>query len=343
MHNSSLVPDYSKSVEEVYAAVAKEIISNSDDYTELLGSAGLARIFGISPCTSLSTWIPRWDTLSGDLSIDTFTMRRFYAAIGLDSRLAHLSPTQCDTAGLLRIPGIEMYLITQFEPQYELTSASAELGRFCRTYSAVDNTESGLYKMSPLLKIFSLLTLEALTIVRNVDWALSFDNKPHTYYPRELPSRLSPSWVEFCLSCIGPEDQNLPLDNLGRKNVFELDAYVDTGDRLVVTPKDWDKACRKLQHAAPGEESAWAADVKEKLRHLRIFHTKGGYLGMTYPEAMPGDVVCVVEKCHVPLVLRPAGSRFKLVGPCFVVGLMKGEAAELWKKNLIVQKYLFIE
>ena len=51
------------------------------------------------------------------------------------------------------------------------------------------------------------------------------------------------------------------------------------------------------------------------------------------PEGMlPGDLVCIIMGARTPFLLRPdagcvgdqSGERWKLVGPCFVYGLMYG-------------------
>jgi hypothetical protein len=41
-----------------------------------------------------------------------------------------------------------------------------------------------------------------------------------------------------------------------------------------------------------------------------------------------GDVVCVLLGCKVPLILRPVGDNFKVVGDAYVNGFMNGEALE---------------
>ncbi|OAA50928.1 HET domain protein [Beauveria brongniartii RCEF 3172] len=78
--------------------------------------------------------------------------------------------------------------------------------------------------------------------------------------------------------------------------------------------------------------SRWATSASDG----RIFaRTSTGYyvLGPGVMEA--GDVVCVLLGCKVPFCLRPVGSRYLLVGECYVHGLMKGEAmAQLQQHEL---------
>jgi hypothetical protein len=59
------------------------------------------------------------------------------------------------------------------------------------------------------------------------------------------------------------------------------------------------------------------------------FATEHGFMGLGPKSMMAGDIVCLFFGGKVLYVLRPAESgRFKLIGECFVYGLMHGEALE---------------
>ncbi len=63
--------------------------------------------------------------------------------------------------------------------------------------------------------------------------------------------------------------------------------------------------------------------LKDKL----IITTREGYIGLAPPKALPGDHVCVLLGCATPLLLRPVPNhQFRVVGECYVHGLMDGEA-----------------
>ncbi|KAK1758193.1 heterokaryon incompatibility protein-domain-containing protein [Echria macrotheca] len=64
--------------------------------------------------------------------------------------------------------------------------------------------------------------------------------------------------------------------------------------------------------------------TREKWRTLHFFMTKNGYMGYG-PSCRAGDVVCIIFGCSVPLVLRPEGQGFVILGQCFVLGVMDGE------------------
>ncbi|RFU80233.1 heterokaryon incompatibility [Trichoderma arundinaceum] len=45
-----------------------------------------------------------------------------------------------------------------------------------------------------------------------------------------------------------------------------------------------------------------------------------------------GDEIWVLFGCRMPLVVRPKGLRYEVIGPVVVPGLMRGEAVEVWQK-----------
>lgn len=64
--------------------------------------------------------------------------------------------------------------------------------------------------------------------------------------------------------------------------------------------------------------------VKPDRRHL--FVTEDGYLGLGPRSMKNGDLVCVILGCEVPLVLRRVASHCVIVGECFMLKIMDGEA-----------------
>jgi hypothetical protein len=59
-----------------------------------------------------------------------------------------------------------------------------------------------------------------------------------------------------------------------------------------------------------------------------LFRTREGYVGKSGADVHAGDKVCVLGGCRNPLVLRPVGDQFVMVEPCFVHGLMYGQAMQ---------------
>jgi hypothetical protein len=63
-----------------------------------------------------------------------------------------------------------------------------------------------------------------------------------------------------------------------------------------------------------------------------LFMTGKGYFGLGPQTIAKDDVICVLYGCQVPVVLRKDGENYRLVGECFVLGPMNGEAIE-WVKE----------
>lgn len=76
------------------------------------------------------------------------------------------------------------------------------------------------------------------------------------------------------------------------------------------------------------------ADLSQLTNYLdgrSIFHLSDGNIGLGPIGAQPGDCVCVLLGCRVPVVLRPVSTpmsnqTWQLVGPCYVPDLANGEA-----------------
>ena len=69
---------------------------------------------------------------------------------------------------------------------------------------------------------------------------------------------------------------------------------------------------------------------------LRLCLTKNGYLGLVPQATEIGDAICIVHGSCVPFVLRPCKDvkgAFRVVGKCYVHGIMEGEAMRM--KDLV--------
>jgi hypothetical protein len=56
--------------------------------------------------------------------------------------------------------------------------------------------------------------------------------------------------------------------------------------------------------------------------------TVKGTMGIFPSNTQVGDLICILFGCSVPVVLRPSGQVFQLVGECFVYGIMDSEALD---------------
>ncbi|KAG0558621.1 hypothetical protein KC19_10G041500 [Ceratodon purpureus] len=72
-------------------------------------------------------------------------------------------------------------------------------------------------------------------------------------------------------------------------------------------------------------------------RRWRLFETVGGYLGLAPLHTKPGAILSVLHGSGTPVLLRKNElGQYELIGTCFALGLMHGEAAELVKAGKCV-------
>ena len=60
--------------------------------------------------------------------------------------------------------------------------------------------------------------------------------------------------------------------------------------------------------------------------------TDGGYMGWVPLAALRGDRVCFFQGCELPFVVRPDGTGWRLLGDCYLHGLMAG-VPEGWSER----------
>ncbi|KAK0391005.1 hypothetical protein NLU13_0507 [Sarocladium strictum] len=71
----------------------------------------------------------------------------------------------------------------------------------------------------------------------------------------------------------------------------------------------------------------------------QLFTTSNGYLGMGPKSGEVGDEAWLVNGCPFPMVLRRATDHFKVIGRCYVHGVMHGEALEkgaMWEELVLL-------
>ena len=65
----------------------------------------------------------------------------------------------------------------------------------------------------------------------------------------------------------------------------------------------------------------------------RLITTNEGYMGLAPAATRAGDFVAIVPGCDVPLVLRPEGNCFRILGEAYVHGIMSGEIVKMLEQG----------
>lgn len=96
---------------------------------------------------------------------------------------------------------------------------------------------------------------------------------------------------------------------------------------------------KKLQDLAEGGDKArWARAANNATRNRAFARTHDGYYVLGPKIMEPGDVVCVLYGGNLPFYLRPWGSKYLLVGECYVHGIMNGEMIEAAERKGIQEE-----
>jgi hypothetical protein len=102
------------------------------------------------------------------------------------------------------------------------------------------------------------------------------------------------------------------------------------------TPEDIVKAFKLILDlvcmCSDWERLVWAINNATDLRRL-CFITEHGSIGMGPPAIQPGDVVAILFGAKAPFILRPTDidGEYRLIGQCYVNGIMHGEHIEKLK------------
>lgn len=75
-----------------------------------------------------------------------------------------------------------------------------------------------------------------------------------------------------------------------------------------------------------GEIEALLSSSLQYTKRRRFAMTSRGYYGLVPAKATPGDQIAILKGANYPFVLRAQGQSWKLVGECYVHGVMNGEA-----------------
>ena len=73
----------------------------------------------------------------------------------------------------------------------------------------------------------------------------------------------------------------------------------------------------------------YAVPMGGRISSRRLCVTRKGYMGLVPNSAREGDSICVFIGAEVPFVLGRSGDEYRLVGDCYVHGIMKGEALDM--------------
>lgn len=188
--------------------------------------------------------------------------------------------------------------------------------------------------LQSLLEYMVSVTTELLRI-QNVDSLTDQTEMLHSIY-RTIMFDTCPNASEGRL-CPGSRGYNDEFARflwiLWHRRASISDEYLLDKIKLLIDPKPsgnilLNEIGIKMENSYTESEDDYAFLIRVAALHRRrrFFHTEQGFIGSGPTLLKEGDEIFIIPGMAVPLVLRPHSQHYQLVGPCYVHGIMDGEA-----------------
>ncbi|MCJ1438051.1 hypothetical protein MMC27_007438 [Xylographa pallens] len=324
-----LLPDYSKSLTDVYLQTAEHIFSTDGNITLL------SEVKGLQLGSGLPSWVPDWRVSPSVILLATKNTdgTKRYAASGIcHPKFAVDTPG----SGMLVVHGLCFDKVSQHLGKVSKISEGKEyipwmglrdygIGLWAEMARSV--YPDGVYSPTgePLIQVYDrVLTGDQSLTSERLDKA-----GKSAFYPETL-NHISTSRSDISYT-LHPQAIKQVKD-LGIDLEAAIWSYLK-GPELYTTVdimKYLYKSSR-IDGVSP-EIEAQVESEQHSVRDAitggrRLFISEAGHMGLCPESTEPADVICIIFGADVPFVLRPLqNGHFLLVGECYVDGFMDGQA-----------------
>jgi hypothetical protein len=326
-----IIPDYSKPVKCVFEDFARKMIYQQRDLRIILhAGVGIPRETNLY---KLPSWVPDWSYIlrshpktPASLFGASKTARMYYRAAGKTKAIFHLS-VDCTS---LCIKGTAYDRISHLARIFDDPLLYSEGERAWESFIYDSGQWSYPPNIPPLQAFFRtvLIDVDFISYTRLnpgsesfFDLAsaflsyLGYDPQVSHQQTNELDTEYD--YISGLLNWLrqsrdGRSDQTILEPFLGPSSEDLAIKWMANGDR------------KRGSHSG----TAYLGQRNPAIGYRRLFRTEKGYMGLAPPGALKDDFICVLLGLHIPLVLRKVESHYILVGECFVLGLMDGEALQ---------------
>ena len=87
------------------------------------------------------------------------------------------------------------------------------------------------------------------------------------------------------------------------------------------------------KEAVDGNEYHFTRDANVTWGGRKFFCTSRGFFGLGPRVLRKDDLCCILFGARVPFILRKVKKHYLLVGECYVHGIMRGEAVNMWQNG----------
>jgi hypothetical protein len=341
----ALLPDYGKSVEQVYTDVAQHFITNGESFfTMKYAGVGHGRAI-----EGLPSWVPDWTLIDRCPPFDTGFMEPWEYRASLDA-VPEIRLNLGTSAPIIDIKGAEIDVISALGVAlFDMTRVEAcpLISRETDTVSfqhLIDVNELNLKMTQFFDRADEVMKALGDTYVNGQplqeafwrtclgDQVLTARPAPDEYeeFVRALPKYYSNIVAQF-KQIQRDREQDPDVEetpDIAASEFFDkMDSFHDYNVGMV---SEWTLDGTSLATvkdlATNGPRSAQFFNAFRPLgRNFCV--TSKGYIGLVPPKTEVGDKVCILFGGRTPFLLRDAGGgKHVLVGECYIHGMMDGEA-----------------
>jgi hypothetical protein len=149
-------------------------------------------------------------------------------------------------------------------------------------------------------------------------------------YPSTGKTTLEVFW-QTCCALVPYLDEN--MDQI-RNDFNHLDAFMETFRRVGTIKKRHSRSIYNILLLAKLFKQAIMRDPTllefsarvDAPTNRRLIRTQNGYIGLAPRLVRQGDSISLMKGAKIPFILRPSGRNWKLMGECYIHGIMHGEA-----------------
>lgn len=246
---------------------------------------------------SFPSWVPALHkaSLVGPFGVDE---KSYYAA---DSAIEDVDMFRRISDGVLTVRGLVFDIVSSFSsPSFPDGTVSTELERmqaFREAFALSQSQVQVAYETGKRLEAFGLTMTAGL-----------FESSAAEDRIEQYRANFSAYFIKFY------EMQK----NTRRKGALGLDT------KLVADIKE---------EAMNGKEYIFTRDANATWSGRKFFCTGRGFFGLGPKVLRKNDICCVLFGARVPFILRKRGDHYLLVGECYIHGIMRGEAIDMWRNG----------
>jgi hypothetical protein len=283
--------------------------------------------FVLEHCSGLNDDVPSWCiNLDGSrinrrgLNASTITLSRnceFYSAASDSTQSS--SPVLADSS-MMAVSGCILETISSLTPPLPSTSVNAEPTRRWRDVVPLHN-----WIMNSLLWLGAIHGLPPGKQLLHL-------SPTHSSLTEAEENELWRTLIQDVVLVATPVREISTRPGDGRK-IF---THVDWRFSHWAQPKLRRGLASEDEEIGP-ESSVWITQI-QKAAGKRVGATFSKRLALLPNEAKIGDEICIFEGVNAPFLLRKSGEHYKIVGSCYLHGMMDGEALKRddWKPKTIL-------